>query len=177
MIPESELITKLKRVRAVIFDVDGVLTNGGLIVGPKGEEYKRFNSRDGHGLRMLQNSGVTIAVITGRTSNVVAHRCAELGIEHLYQGCRDKRPAFESLTQTLGFSAAEFAYMGDDVIDLPVMRKVGVAMCVADGHTFVKQHSHWVSNFDGGSGAVRDACELIMRAHGTLNDILNSYLD
>ena len=173
----TTITQQLANIRALIFDVDGVLTDGGLIVGPNGEEYKRFNSRDGHGIKMLQNSGVDIAIITGRDSSIVTHRCAELGIQHLYQGCHDKRIAFKSLVEKLSINHEQIAYMGDDVVDLPVMNKVGLAMAVADAHPFVQQNSHWVSQFNGGYGAAREACEAIMRAQGTLDAVLQSYLD
>ena len=172
----DELIERMRAVKAIIFDVDGVLTDGGLIVGSQGEEYKRFHSRDGHGIKMLQSTGVAIAIITGRDSTIVAHRCAELGIDHVYQGCRDKRPAFAELQSTLGLAPAQFAYMGDDVVDLPVMHRVGVAMSVADGHPFVHKHAHWISQSPGGQGAARQACEAIMQAQGTLQSQLDSYL-
>ncbi len=167
---------QLAAIRVLIFDVDGVLTDGGLIVGNNGEEYKRFHSRDGHGIKMLQASGVDIAIITGRSSGIVTHRCNELGVEHVYQGCRDKRIAFQALRDKLSLDRGQFAYMGDDVVDLPVMRQVGMAMAVADAHALVKQHAHWVSQYNGGQGAAREACEAIMQARGTLDNILNSYL-
>ena len=161
----------------MIFDVDGVLTDGGLIFGEGGEQYKRFNSRDGHGIKMLQESGITAAIITGRTSELLVHRCRDLGIEHLYQGCADKRIAFKSLCEALSLTPAQFAYMGDDVIDLPVMTKVGAALTVADAHTFVIEHADWVSQFNGGYGAAREACELLMQAQGKLAPALQRYLD
>ncbi len=173
----TELQQRLAKTMAMVFDVDGVLTDGGLILGDGGEQYKRFHVRDGHGIRMLQDSGVAVAVITGRTSDVVARRCTELGIEHIYQGCRDKRQAFRALADKLSLANGQFAYMGDDVIDLPVMSRVGVAMTVVDAHPFVRQHAHWISQYGGGCGAAREACEAVMQARGTLGAVLQSYLD
>ena len=174
---DRSLQKKLSAVRVLVLDVDGVLTDGGLIVGPSGEEYKRFHARDGHGMKMLQRSGVEIAIMTGRRSLVVTERCRELGIEHVFQGCADKSLAFEQLSATLALDAAQFAYMGDDVIDLPVMRRVGTALTVADAPHAVRQHAIWVSQFIGGNGAVREACELIMSAQGEWSGMLAEYLE
>ena len=165
------------RVRLLILDVDGVLTDGRLILGDDGQEYKAFHSRDGHGLRMLQDSGIAVAIITGRTSQVVEKRARELGIEHLYQGRRDKLPALQELLALLRLRNEALAYVGDDVIDLPVMRRVGLAVAVGDAHPYVKRHAHWVTDAPGGRGAAREVCELLMRAHGTLEACLRAYIE
>lgn len=172
----KDLLERAKRVRLLIFDVDGVLTDGSLFVGDDGQEYKAFNSRDGHGIKMLQKHGVTVGIITGRTSQVVEHRMANLGISHVYQGKLEKLPAFEELIAALGVTPEQTAYVGDDVVDLPVMRRVGLAIAVQDAHPLVKQHSHWQTPHGGGRGAARDACELLMEAHGVLQQELDSYL-
>ena len=172
----NDLMQRAAKIKLIIFDVDGVLTDGRLIIGDDGQEYKAFNSRDGHGMKMLQNSGVEVAIITGRTSKVVEHRMANLGIRHVFQGQDDKSVAFEKLGATLGVAADETAYVGDDVIDLPVLLKVGFAVAVADAHPLVKQHSHWQTPNDGGKGAARDVCELIMEAQGTLDEQMKPYL-
>jgi 3-deoxy-D-manno-octulosonate 8-phosphate phosphatase (KDO 8-P phosphatase) len=172
----KDLNEKAARIRLLIFDVDGVLTDGSLFVGDDGQEYKAFNSRDGHGIKMLQKYGVEIAIITGRTSQVVEHRMANLGITHLYQGKLDKLPAYEELQGKLGISAEETAYVGDDVVDLPVMRRVGLAIAVQDAHPLVRQHSHWQTPSRGGRGAARDVCEMLMEAKGVLADELARYL-
>ncbi len=171
-----DILERARRIRLVIFDVDGVLTDGSLFIGDDGQEYKAFHSRDGHGMKMLQTSGVDIAIITGRTSEVVRHRVADLGIRHVYQGQRDKLVAFEELTRSLGLSTEEIAYVGDDVVDLPVMRRVGLAIAVQDAHALVKQHAHWQTPHGGGRGAGRDVCELIMEAQGTLDAEMAKYL-
>ena len=160
---------------AVIFDFDGVLTDGSLFIGDGGEEYKAFNSKDGHGLRMLQNGGVDIAIITGRVSNVVEHRVKELGIKYVYQGKREKLPAFEELLEQVKLKPEQIAYVGDDVVDLPVMCRVGLAICVQDGHHYVKKHAHWITEHGGGRGAARDVCEMILEAHGKLDSMLHEY--
>lgn len=172
----QDIIEKACDIRLVIFDVDGVLTDGSLYIGDGGEEYKAFNSRDGLGMRMLQKSGVEIAIITGRTSNVVKHRMDSLGIQHVYQGQTDKLPAFEALVEKLGLSADQVAYVGDDVVDLPILIRAGLAIAVQDAHPMVKQHCHWTTPNRGGRHAARDVCEFIMQAQGTLKSQLNYYL-
>ena len=171
-----DILEKARRIRLVIFDVDGVLTDGSLFIGDDGQEYKAFHSRDGHGMKMLRSTGVEIAIITARTSEVVNHRVADLGIQHTYQGALNKLEAFERLLQELDLDAAEVAYVGDDVVDLPVMRLVGLAIAVHDAHDLVKKHAHWQTAHGGGRGAARDVCELLMEAQGTLEQALQPYL-
>lgn len=172
----KDILAKAARTKLLIFDVDGVLTDGSLFLGDDGQEYKAFNSRDGHGIKMLLRHGVEIAIITGRTSRVVEHRVANLGIKHVYQGAHDKLACFNDLLAKLGISADETAYVGDDVVDLPVMTKVGLAIAVQDAHPFVKQHAHWQTPSCGGRGAGRDVCELLIEARGQLKAELESYL-
>jgi len=172
----QDILEKAAQIRLVIFDVDGVLTDGSLFIGDDGQEYKAFHSRDGHGMKMLQASGVEIGIITGRTSQVVRHRMDSLGIRHVYQGKLEKLPAFEELIATLGLAPHQVAYVGDDVVDLPVMRRVGLAIAVQDAHPLVREHAHWSAEHGGGRGAARDVCELIMRAQGTLDAQLRHYL-
>ncbi len=171
-----DILEKAKRIRLVILDVDGVLTDGSLYVGDDGEEYKAFNSRDGHGMVMLQHNGVKIAIITGRVSRVVEHRMSELGIQYVYQGRKEKLPAFRELLSRLDIPAHDTAYVGDDVVDLPVMAQVGLAIGVQDAHPLVKRHAHWLTASPGGRGAVREVCEMIMDAQGVLDKTLNQYL-
>ncbi len=163
-------------IKLIIFDIDGVLTNGTLFFDNQGEEYKAFNSKDGHGIRMLQECGLLAAVITGRKSSLVEHRMRDLGVEIIYQGYRDKRPAFAQLLQQTGLKAEQIAYIGDDVVDLPVMVQVGMAIAVADAHEFVLQHADYVTRQGGGQGAAREAIETILQAQGLLQDKLQSYL-
>ncbi|CAG0911650.1 unnamed protein product [Cyprideis torosa] len=172
----NTLMEKARDIQLVIFDVDGVLTDGSLFMGDDGQEYKAFNSRDGHGIRMLQESGVQTAIITGRQSQVVLHRAKDLGIEHVLQGYRDKRPAFQELLKRTGFEPANIAYVGDDVVDLPVMSQVGLPIAVADAEEFVKHQAQWITPRNGGRGAARDVCEFLMQARGVLDEKLNSYL-
>jgi len=172
----QDILKQAKKIKLVIFDVDGVLTDGSLFFGDDGQEYKAFYSRDGLGIKLLQRTGVEVGVITARSSKLVNHRMENLGIKHLYQGRLDKIAAFNDLVSKLGVNADETAYAGDDVIDLPVMKKVGLAIAVQDAHPFVKKHAHWITEHNGGRGAARDICELIMEAQGTLEEQLNTFV-
>jgi len=172
----QDIIEKTKNIELVILDIDGVMTDGSLFFDNNGDEYKAFNSLDGHGLRMLQECGVKVAVITGRKSELVKHRMNDLGVTMLYQGYRDKIPAFEALLEEVDLDKEQITYVGDDVVDLPIMSQLGFAIAVQNAHPFVKQHAHWITDKNGGQGAVREVCELILEAKGLLNDKLHSYL-
>jgi 3-deoxy-D-manno-octulosonate 8-phosphate phosphatase (KDO 8-P phosphatase) len=172
----KDILDRAAKIKLLVFDVDGVLTDGRLIVGDDGQEYKSFFSKDGLGIKMLLKTGVEVAVITARTSKVVIHRMENLVIEHIYQGQLEKLPAFESILKELNISAEEAAYVGDDVIDLPVMLRAGLAITVEDAHPLAKQHAHWQTPQRGGRGAARDVCELIMQAQGTLEAQFEQYL-
>ena len=171
-----DILERASRIRLAIFDVDGVLTDGSLYIRDDGQESKAFNSRDGHGMVLLRQTGVTLAIITGRSSEVVRIRMASLGISHVYQGIQDKLATYEELKRTLGLSDEAIAYVGDDVVDLPVMRRVGLAVAVADAHPLVQRHAHWRTASPGGRGAARDFCELLMEAQGTLDTMMARYL-
>jgi len=166
----QDILARAKDIKLVIFDVDGVLTDGSIIIGDDGEEYKAFHSRDGHGMRLLQYTGVEIAIITGRTSKVVEYRMNSLGINHLYQGQKVKLPAFEELIERLDLTPEQCAYVGDDWVDLAIMSRVGLAVAVQDADALVKKHAHWITPAKGGKGAAREVCELIMEGQGTLQD-------
>ncbi len=172
----QDIIDKARHIELVIFDIDGVMTDGSLFFGDDGQEYKAFNSFDGHGLRMLQECGVNVAVITGRKSSVVEHRMTDLGVSLLYQGYRDKTPAFQTLLKEVNLTREQITYVGDDVVDLPIMSQLNLAIAVQNAHPFVKQHAHWITPRCGGQGAVRDVCEFILEAKGLLNDKLHTYL-
>jgi len=172
----KDILDKAAKIKLLVFDVDGVLTDGRLIVGDDGQEYKSFFSKDGLGIKMLLKTGVEVAVITARTSNVVIHRMKNLGIDRIYQGQLKKLPAFENILKELNLTAEEAAYVGDDVIDLPVMLRAGLAITVQDAHPLAKQHAHWQTPQAGGRGAARDVCELIMQAQGTLEAQFEQYL-
>jgi 3-deoxy-D-manno-octulosonate 8-phosphate phosphatase (KDO 8-P phosphatase) len=170
------LQSRAKLIRLMAFDVDGIMTDGGLFLSDSGEEFKRFNSLDGHGLKMLRASGVEVAIITGRTSRCVELRAHNLGIPHVYQGVENKQEAMIGLLDKLKLSRDAAAFMGDDVVDLTVMRHVGLAISVPESPQLVREHSDYVTQRSGGHGAVREACELIMAAQGTLDAQLAPYL-
>jgi 3-deoxy-D-manno-octulosonate 8-phosphate phosphatase (KDO 8-P phosphatase) len=172
----TSLTPRIQAIRLIAFDVDGIMTDGGLYLTDAGEEIKRFNSLDGHGLKMLKRSGVELAIITGRTSKLVEMRAKNLGIMHLYQGIEDKWAAMQDLLARLQLAPEAAAYMGDDVVDLPVMRRVGFCITVPGAPQIVRDHAHYLTRHDGGNGAVRETCELIMSAQGTLETQLAPYL-
>ncbi|MHB8983026.1 KdsC family phosphatase [Thiobacillus sp.] len=172
----EDAIARARKVRLIAFDVDGIMTYGTLFLADDGQEYKGFNSLDGHGLKMLQRSGVKLAIITGRTSRVVEHRARNLGIDIVHQGAHDKLVVYQTLCRELGIDPEATAYMGDDVVDLPVMRRAGLAITVPAAPELVKAHSHYTTRRDAGRGAVREACEFLMRAQGTLDAALAPYL-
>lgn len=172
----TSLSNSARQIRLLILDVDGVLTDGGLQFDNRGEQYKTFNSLDGHGIRMMLDSGIEVAVITGRKSAIVDHRMGELGVRHVYQGCSDKLVAFTSLLQATGIEPQQVAYVGDDLPDLPIMSRAGLAIAVQNAHAFVKQHCDWVTSACGGSGAVREITDFILQAQSLLEDRQNGYL-
>lgn len=170
------LMRQASKIRLVLFDVDGVLTDGRLFFSDSGDEGKSFHARDGLGINLLQQSGVAVGIITARQSRLVEHRARDLDIQHLYQGRKEKFPAYRELCNDLGLSAAEVAFVGDDVVDLPIMLDVGLAITVPEGHKLVKQHAHWTTPSQGGYGAARDACELIMYSQGTYSKMMEKFL-
>jgi 3-deoxy-D-manno-octulosonate 8-phosphate phosphatase (KDO 8-P phosphatase) len=156
--------TPLAAIRLLVLDVDGVLTDGRLRYGPDGEREKVFHVRDGYGIRTLAASGVTIALISGRSSEAVARRCADLGIREVQQGKADKGAAFAALIARLGIPARECACIGDDTLDVPMMRQVGLAVAVADAHADARRAAHRRTRLVGGAGAVREVCDWLVAA-------------
>ena len=172
----SELQARAAKIRLLIMDVDGVLTDGRIFIRDNGEEIKSFHTLDGHGLKMLQNSGVQTAIITGRDAPSVGLRVKQLGINHYFKGIHDKRVAYAELRGLAGVAEDECAFIGDDVVDLPVMVRCGLPVAVPDAHWFTLQHAAYVTRRRGGRGAVREVCDLIMRAKGTLGAALSEYV-
>jgi len=172
----SELLTRFKNIKLLVLDVDGVMTNGGLTIGDDGQEYKTFHSHDGLGMKLLKATGVEMAIITGRTSNVVKKRAESTGVAHFYQGAEDKLVAFNDLVAKSGLQADQCAFMGDDVVDLPPMLKCGLALAVPDSPALVLKHAHYITAKAGGHGAVREVCELIMQAQGTFDRQMAQFL-
>jgi 3-deoxy-D-manno-octulosonate 8-phosphate phosphatase (KDO 8-P phosphatase) len=166
---------RAEKIKLVIFDVDGVLTDGKLLFDEHGNEYKRFHSRDGLGITLLRETKVEVAVISGRASKSVAQRMASLGIERVFQGQRHKLIAYESLRVDLDLEPEQIAHVGDDLLDLPLMRRVGLSIAVADAHPSILPFAHWVTAKQGGVGAVREVCDLIMDAQGNLTRMVESH--
>lgn len=171
----TDALLRAAKVRLVIFDVDGVLTDGKLYFTPDGQELKSFHARDGHGIKLLQRTGVATAVISGRNSKAVSLRMDSLGVAHVYQGRENKLEAFEELLDTLNLAPDQVAHVGDDLIDLPLLRRVGLAIAVADAHFSLCEHAHWTTALPGGRGAAREVCDLVMEAQGTLRNIIASH--
>jgi len=180
-----EVLSKAALIRLAIFDVDGVLTDGRLYFGNNGEEFKAFHIRDGHGFKMLLEAGVEIAVISGRKAISVERRLSDLGVRWVsdlgvrwvYLGAQDKRAALADLQARLGLSVEQIAYTGDDLIDLPVMLRVGLAIAVRDADPFVIRHAHWRTRSRGGRGAAREVCELLLEARGQLDALRGRCLE
>jgi 3-deoxy-D-manno-octulosonate 8-phosphate phosphatase (KDO 8-P phosphatase) len=173
---ELSSVERAARVKLMIFDVDGILTDGSLHFSADGELIKTFNVLDGHGIKLLQQSGVTTAIISARKSPAVARRAVDLGIHYLHQGSHDKRATFEELLAETGITADACGFIGDDVIDLPILLRVGFAASVPNGHPDVQARVHYVSNAAGGRGAVREICDFILRAQNKYESMLASYL-
>jgi 3-deoxy-D-manno-octulosonate 8-phosphate phosphatase (KDO 8-P phosphatase) len=171
----QDVLKRAAAIRLAIFDVDGVLTDGKLYFDEQGREYKSFHARDGHGFKLLKRTGVAVAVISGRKAETVARRMASLGVEHVYQGQEDKLAALEELRGQLKLELAQIAHVGDDLLDLPLMRRVGLAVAVADANEAILNFAHWQTRHKGGEGAAREVCDLIMRAQGTLAGVVESY--
>jgi 3-deoxy-D-manno-octulosonate 8-phosphate phosphatase (KDO 8-P phosphatase) len=172
---EKDLLGIASRVRMLILDVDGVLTDGGIILDNEGNELKAFHVRDGHGLKMLTRAGTKVALITGRYSKVVERRAHELGIIEVYQRCHIKSVAYEHLVEKFGLADEEVAYIGDDIVDLPILRRVGLPVAVADATDETKAAAVHITRSRGGRGAVREICELLLKAKGKWTELLDEY--
>ncbi|MTW34994.1 HAD hydrolase family protein [Pseudoduganella danionis] len=170
------LVQRAARIRLMIFDVDGVLTDGSLHYGADGEALKTFNVQDGLGIKLLQESGVQTAIISARTSPQVIRRAADLGIGHLHQGGHDKLTPFHALLEKTGLTAEQVGFIGDDVVDLPILSRVGLAVAVPNGRAEVLNRAHHVTTAHGGRGAVREICELLMQAQGSYERVMAQFL-
>ncbi len=164
------------KIKLLILDVDGVLTDGGIILDNEGNELKSFHVRDGHGIRLLIRKGVDVAIITGRRSKVVERRAHELGVKEVYQKCFNKVIAYERIKETFALQDEEIAYIGDDVVDIPLLRRVGLPVTVADASEDVRAFSMIVTGNRGGRGAVREITDLILKAKGFWEEIINDYI-
>lgn len=166
----------LENIKLLIMDVDGVLTDGGIIINEDGTESKRFNVQDGHGIKMLQRAGYKTAIISGRDTNVTTLRASQLGIEYVYQNCLQKLPAFEKILADTGLNADEIAYIGDDVLDIPVVKRAGFGVAVANAVDELKEHADFITQKSGGHGAVREVIEYLLKATGKWEKQMERYL-
>jgi len=172
----NQALAKASRLRLMGFDVDGVLTDGTLYFTPQGDEIKAFSSLDGHGIKMLQRAGVEVVIISGRSSRALELRAQNLGIAELHMAIDDKRSLMRAIVEKRGLTLQQAGYMGDDVVDLPVLRSCGFSATVADGHPEVIQRVDFVATRGGGRGAVREVCDLILRSQGKLDAMMAEYL-
>jgi 3-deoxy-D-manno-octulosonate 8-phosphate phosphatase (KDO 8-P phosphatase) len=172
---DKPLTERINRIKLFMCDVDGVLTDGGIILDSNGIETKRFDVKDGHGLKLLQRAGIEVALLTGRESRVVSYRAEELQIAEVIQGAKNKADAYESLKIRTGYQDEEIAYVGDDVVDIPVLRQVGLALAVQDAVDEVRAIAHYVSSLPGGKGAVREIIQLILKTQNLWEGVLERY--
>lgn len=168
---------ELNRIKLLLLDVDGVMTDGRIIYLNDGGEAKAFDVKDGHGLKLIQRAGIKVGIITGRQSDIVARRAAELGIELVYQGAKDKMQPFMEILEKLGLKASEVAYVGDDLVDLPVMRLVGFSATVADASDDIKSYVDLVTSRPGGRGAVREVCDLLLKQSSLWTSVTSRYFE
>lgn len=166
---------KLKGIKMLILDVDGVMTDGGIIMDSQGNELKKFNVRDGHGIKVIQRYGIKVAILTGRKSKVVEYRAKDLDIKDVYQKVFNKKEVFEKILVKHKLSANEVAYMGDDIIDIPVLKRVGFSAAVADAVDVVKKSVDYIAKNRGGNGAVREICEMILKAQDKWKEVAAKY--
>jgi 3-deoxy-D-manno-octulosonate 8-phosphate phosphatase (KDO 8-P phosphatase) len=166
---------QLGKIRLLLLDVDGVMTDGRITFDDGGGETKAFDVKDGHGIKLLQRAGIRVGIITGRQSAVVDRRAMELGIDLVYQGAKDKLVPFWEILHKTGLKPEEVAYVGDDLPDLPVLRRVGFAATVADAMDDVKPHVHYITSHSGGRGAVREICDLLLRESGRWENVTARY--
>ncbi len=164
----KDIIEIAKNIKLLICDVDGVFSDGLIYMGNQGEELKTFHTRDGYGVKSLMSAGIEIAIITGRQSQIVENRMKALGITLIYQGQDNKIKAYEDICNKMNISAQHIGYIGDDLIDWPVMEKVALKVCVADGHPLLARKANYITHCSGGHGAVREVCDLILEAKGEL---------
>ena len=167
---------KLRQIKLLLLDVDGILTDGQIIYSDSGEQIKSFNSRDGLGLRLLMDSNIQVGIVTGRKSKALVHRCQNLGIDLIFDGIKNKALALTEIIQQTGVQVQHIAFSGDDLIDLPAMTRVGFSFTVPDAPEEVKNHAQMITSARGGHGAVREICEIILKAQGVWDQIINKYL-
>ena len=171
----DQVFNRAKKVRILILDVDGVLTDGKIIMDYQGRELKAYDVRDGHGIKLLLRAGIEVAMVTGRKSSVVEKRAEDLGVKRVRQGVYNKIEAYMEIAQEVGIKDEEVCFVGDDLIDIPLLKRVGLPIVVADGLDEAKEFALYITRSSGGRGAVREVCELLLQAHGKWEEILRRY--
>ena len=166
---------KLKKIQLLLLDVDGVLTDGSIIYSDEGRETKVFNVKDGFGLKLIMSAGIKVGLVTGRTSNALQRRCRELGIKYIYDGVQQKARLLDKIVAETGVGADNTAYIGDDLPDLPLMRRIGLAIAVADAHEMVRDYADWITAAPGGRGAVREVCDALLKARGDWESLMEQF--
>lgn len=169
-------LDKLKRIKLLLLDVDGVLTDGKIVYDDTGAEIKAFNAKDGLGIKMFMGAGIEVGIVTGRASRALLHRCDNLGISLIFDQVRDKTGVLEVISKEKGVGAEHIAFVGDDLVDIPLMKRVGLSVAVADAHETVLEHADMVTSAQGGDGAVREVCEAILKAQGLWEKVLERFL-
>ena len=173
----ADVYQRAQNIRLLILDVDGVLTDGRLYFDAKGEALKVFHVRDGHGIKLAQRAGIEVALLSGRRSDAAYHRARELGINRFHEGLRDKVAVLEEIMAAMGIEAFQAAMVGDDLVDLPIMSRAGLAVAVADAVPEVLAAAHWVTSLPGGHGAVRQVCDLLIKAQGKWAEIVSPWME
>ncbi|MFH0729942.1 MAG: HAD-IIIA family hydrolase [Pseudomonadota bacterium] len=177
VLSDDGLSDRLREIILLLLDVDGVLTDGGIVYNDDGQEIKSFNAKDGLGIRLLMDAGIRVGVVTGRRAPALVHRCKNLGINLIFDGIRDKAEALEQIVAQLGLYKHQIAFIGDDLPDLPIMKRVGVAVAVGDACEAVRERAAMVTTAHGGAGAVREFCEAVLKAKGLWQTIMERFLE
>jgi 3-deoxy-D-manno-octulosonate 8-phosphate phosphatase (KDO 8-P phosphatase) len=171
----SILPNKLKDIQLLLLDVDGVLTDGSIIYSDEDSETKVFNVKDGFGLKLVMSAGIKVGLVTGRTSKALHHRCRDLGIRYIYDGVQQKAQLLDKIVLETGVGADNTAFIGDDLPDIPLMRRIGLSIAVADAHEMVRDYSDWITSAPGGRGAVREVCDALLKARGVWEKMMEQY--
>jgi 3-deoxy-D-manno-octulosonate 8-phosphate phosphatase (KDO 8-P phosphatase) len=171
----STLPEKLKDIQLLLLDVDGVLTDGSIIYSDEDSETKVFNVKDGFGLKLVMAAGIKVGLVTGRTSRALHRRCRDLGIRYIYDGVQQKAPLLDKIITETGVGAANTAFIGDDLPDLPLMRRIGLSIAVADAHEVVRDYSEWITSAPGGRGAVREVCDALLKVRGDWEKMMEKF--
>jgi len=172
-----DLKKRIRKIKMLLMDVDGVMTDGGIILGSDGIELKRFHVQDGMGITLAKAAGLLVGILTGRDSEAVRRRAKELGIDEVQQGFFDKEDGYRAILERYGLKDAEIAYMGDDLLDIPILKRVGLSICVANGTREAKRASHYITRRRGGDGAVREVVEMLLKGMGEEKKVLASILN